>query len=75
MSMANETYDRLAFFARVILPAAGTLYFALAKVWGLPYGVEIVGTIAAVVTFLSTCLKISSDKYKKYIEEDEEGEG
>ena len=34
------------------LPALGTLYFALAGIWGLPYGEQLVGTITAIDTFL-----------------------
>jgi hypothetical protein len=41
----------------------GTLYFALASIWGLPYGEQIVGTITAVDAFLGAILKISSDNY------------
>ena len=40
-----------------------TLYFALAKIWGLPYGVEIVGTISAFDAFLGGLLGISSANY------------
>lgn len=36
----------------MLLPAIATLYAALAGIWGLPYCEEIVGTIAAVTTFL-----------------------
>lgn len=61
--MSNKTYDILKYIALVVMPAAGTLYFALAKIWGLPYGTEIVGTISAVDAFLGQMLKISSDKY------------
>ena len=43
----------------------GTIYFALAGIWGLPYGEQIVGTITAVDTFLGAVLKISSDRYKE----------
>lgn len=74
MSMANETYDRLKILS-VILSAAGTLYLTFAQIWGLPYGEQIAASVGAVVTFLLAVLKVSSDKYKKYIEEDEEGEG
>ena len=38
MSMSNKTYDILKWIAMYLLPAAGTLYFALAGIWGLPYG-------------------------------------
>lgn len=65
MKMSNKVYDILKWIARYLLPAAGTLYFALAGIWGLPYGEQIVGTITAVDTFLSVMLGISSAQYKK----------
>lgn len=70
--MANETYDILKYIAQIVLPAAGTLYFALAKIWSLPYGPEIVGTITAVDAFLGALLKISTDTYMQEAEEGDE---
>lgn len=61
--MSNRTYDILKYIAQVALPAAGTLYFALSRIWGLPLGEQIVGTVTAVDTFLGVLLKISSDRY------------
>ena len=61
--MSNKTYDILKYIAQIVLPALGTLYFALAKIWGLPYGEEIVGTLAAIDTFMGAMLKISSNAY------------
>ena len=61
--MSNKTYDILKYIAQIVLPALGTLYFALAKIWGLPYGEEIVGTLAAIDTFMGAMLKISSNTY------------
>ncbi len=63
--MSNKTYDILKYIAQIVLPALGTLYFALASIWHLPYGEEIVGTITAVDTFLGAVLMISSSNYKK----------
>lgn len=63
MKMSNQTYDVLKYWALIVLPALGTLYFALAGIWGLPYGEQIVGTITAIDAFLGAILKISSDKY------------
>jgi hypothetical protein len=63
MKISNTTYDILKFIAQIVLPAVGTLYFALAKIWGLHYGTEIVGTITAVDTFLGALLGLSSNKY------------
>ena len=65
MKMSNKVYDVLKWIAMYLLPAVGTLYFALAGIWGLPYGEEIVGTITAVDTFLGVVLGISNVQYKK----------
>ena len=48
MTLKNETYDKLKWIAQIALPAAATLYAALAGIWGLPHGTEITGTISAV---------------------------
>ncbi len=69
--MDNRLYDILAIIGRLILPALGTLYFALAKIWNLPLAEEIVGTIAAVTTFLNTILKIKADQYWEELDEDD----
>ena len=63
--MSNKVYDVLKWIAMVCLPAIGTLYFALAGIWGFPYGEEIVGTITAVEAFLGAVLMISSAQYSK----------
>lgn len=65
MKFKNETYDVLKWIAMYLLPAIGTLYFALASVWGLPYGEQIVGTVTAIDTFLSVILGISTANYNK----------
>ncbi len=64
MNMSNKTYDVLKWIAQYLLPALGTLYFAIAGTWGLPYGEQIVGTITAIDTFLGVILGISSANYK-----------
>jgi hypothetical protein len=63
--MSNKVYDVLKWIALILLPALGTLYFALAKIWGFPYSAEIVGTISAVDAFLGALLGISTANYKK----------
>ena len=65
MKMTNKTYDIMKFLAQIVLPAAGTLYFALSNIWGLPMGEEIVGTITAVDAFLGAILGISTAQYNK----------
>ena len=66
--MSNKTYDKLKWIAQILLPALGALYFALAQIWGLPNGEQIVGTITTVDVFLGALLGISSSKYNKTIE-------
>jgi len=63
--MSNKTYDILKYFAQVVIPAISALYFGLATIWGLPYGEEIVGTLAVIDTFLGALLGISTAQYKK----------
>ena len=63
--MSNRTYDILKWIAMVLLPALGTLYFALAGIWEFPYGEEIVGTITALDTFLGVLLGISTAQYNR----------
>jgi hypothetical protein len=65
MKMSDKVYDVLKWIAMYFLPAAGTLYFALAGIWNFPYGEEIVGTITAVDTFLGVILGIASATYNK----------
>ncbi len=63
--MNNKVYDVLKFICQIVLPAMGTLYFALAGIWGFPYGEQIVGTITAVDTFLGVILGISTIDYNR----------
>lgn len=65
MKFSNKVYDILKWIAQYLLPALGTLYFALARVWGFPFGEEIVATLAAVDTFLGVILGISTAQYNK----------
>ena len=67
--MNNKVYDVLKWIAMYLIPALGTLYFALAGIWGLPFGEEILGTLSAIDTFLAVVLGISTVQYKKQIRE------
>ena len=66
--MNDKVYDVLKWIAMYLLPALGTLYFALAGIWGLPYGEQIVGTITAIDTFLGVILGISTVQYNKRVD-------
>ncbi len=63
MILDNKTYDILKWIALVVLPALGTLYFALSSIWGFPNGNEVVGTITAIDAFLGALLGVSASNY------------
>lgn len=63
MVLSSEAYDILKWIAQILLPSIGTLYFALSKIWGLPYAAEVVGTITAIDAFMGALLGISSEQY------------
>lgn len=65
MKLNDKIYKILKYIAQIVLPATGTLYFALATIWNLPYGEEIVGTITSIDTFLGCLLGISTYNYNK----------
>jgi hypothetical protein len=64
-TMTSSTYDIFYYVAQIVLPSLGSLYFALAMIWGFPYGEQIVGTIALVDAFLGIFLGISTAQHKK----------
>ena len=64
MKLDSKVYDILKWVAQLLLPAAGTLYFALAQIWNLPYGEQILGTITAIDTFLGVILGLSNKNYQ-----------
>ena len=61
--MSNKTFDTLRTICEVVRPAIGTLYFALAKIWGLPLGTEVVGTISAVAVCIGTIIGVNRAIY------------
>ena len=71
MVLNNKVYDILKYIAQIVLPALATFYFAIAKIWGLPYGEEIVGTITAIDLFLGALLGISTAQYNKVKKDDD----
>ncbi len=74
--MRQELYDALKFLAQIVFPALGALYAALAGIWGWGYAEAVVGTVAAVDTFLGAVLMIDSRRYfadKKIVGKHEEG--
>ena len=63
--LSNKAYDVLKVICITVLPALGTLYFALAGIWGFPYGEQIVGTINAITTCIGIIIGVSTAQYNK----------
>ena len=61
----DRVYNNLKWITQILLPAAGTLYFALGGIWGWPYVEQVVGSVTALVTFLGVTLGISGYNYNK----------
>lgn len=68
MNVDGKLYSVLKWIAQYLLPALGTLYFALAGIWGLPYGEQVVGTITALDTFLNVVLGVVNNQAVKKAE-------
>lgn len=65
---SENAYNITRWFALVLLPAVGALYFGLANIWDLPNAEQVVGTITLVVTFLGVLLQVDAARYTKYEE-------
>lgn len=63
MKLNDKLYAWIKWFVVIVLPACGTLWTALSKIWPLPYADEIPATILAVCTFLGAVLCISTAEY------------
>lgn len=63
--LGDSAYNRLKQSTTVLLPAAGALYFALAQIWHLPKAEEVVGSLAALNTFLGVVLGVSTRSYNR----------
>lgn len=65
MKFSNKTYDVLKWIALIALDAVGVFYKAIATIWTLPLGDEILATCAALSVFIGTLIGISSVQYNK----------
>ena len=72
MKLPDKVYDVLKWIAMIVLPACATLYAALAKIWGMPFELEIPATIMAADTFLGTLIGVSTYNYNKGKNSEEE---
>ena len=63
--LSNKFYDILKYLTIIVLPAFGTLYAGLSKIWNLPYASEIPATIVCLCTFFGAVLCISTAQYNQ----------
>lgn len=63
--MSNKTFDILKWVCMIVMPAVITLYTTLSTLWGWPYADLVVGSMAAVNTFVGAVLGISAINYTK----------
>lgn len=63
--MSDKVYDIVKHVTMIGLPAVGTFYVTIAGIWGLPYGEQVAGTIAAAVALIGSFLGVSSAQYHK----------
>ena len=70
--MSNKTYDILKVITLQILPALTTFYGVVGATFNIPYTQEVITVAVAFDTMLGTILGISSRKYYKNIESEDE---
>jgi len=61
--LTEALYTKIKWLIVIVIPATGTLYFALAKIWTLPAGEQILGTLMACQAFLGLIFAVSTNQY------------
>lgn len=61
--LGDAVYGKLKSLALVVIPAVSTLYFTLGSVWDFPSVEQMIGTLAALDTFLGVLLGLSTRSY------------
>lgn len=62
--LTDKQYNILKWIVGIVIPAVGTLYFGVAKIWNLPAGEQVLGTLIVSQAFLGALLGISTKRYK-----------
>ena len=74
MKISNQLYDTIQFIALPIAPIC-TFFAALVEIWGIPYGAQIVATIAALDTLLGAVVIVLKNLYEKRLLKEGESNG
>jgi putative holin Dp-1 len=61
--MSDKMYNILKHAAAIGFPALSALYFTIAQIWSIPDTKEVMGTIAAINTFIGALVGVSYVKY------------
>lgn len=61
--LSDKLYAKAKWFTTIVLPAISTFYFTMSGVWNLPYTTQVVGSFAALATFMGVVLGISTRAY------------
>ena len=70
--VSDRVYKGLRRGVEYVMPAAITLYLAIASIWGLPYSDKIGASAAAFTVFLGVCVAATR---KAYLESDVKYDG
>jgi len=62
--LGSKLFDILKWIAQYVLPGSATFYYAFSAIWGLPYQVEIVGSIVAINVWLAALLAVSNAQWQ-----------
>lgn len=73
MKLPNKLFDIIRFLCEILVPAIGTLYLGISRIWGLPYGDEVAKTCVRVAAFLGCFIGVSRASYNKEQEEEVKG--
>lgn len=65
IQFSDKTYDLVKWITLIVLPGLGTLYLAMAQIYGFPYGEQVLPTILAVDVVLGLLLEFVNYQYKK----------
>jgi hypothetical protein len=61
--LSNSAYNVVKKSATIVFPALSALYIAVAQIWNFDHVDQVVGTLAALNTFLGVVIQLSKKSY------------
>lgn len=61
--LSNSAYNVVKKSATIVFPALSALYIAVAQIWNFDHVDQVVGTLAALNTFLGVLIQLSKKSY------------